>query len=179
MTRLFADLCPAPLLAAISLAACAATPPYAPTVLAWPRAGESVNQYQADDLACRNELQTHARPPGAAENAANRSAGGNAGVRAPVAARNADAIAAGAQSPYDVAYAQCMTGKGYVVEHTDLLTSVTAPPRYGPYAGNYASDTGNDPSNADVHPGGYPYYVTYPHFIGTLPFFFFVHRHRH
>ncbi|HTJ90339.1 MAG TPA: hypothetical protein VL356_09210 [Acidocella sp.] len=153
MIRLFADLCPAPLLAVIPLAACAAAPPYAPTVLAWPHAGESVTQFQADDLACRNRLQTLTTPPGS--------------------------VGAGAQSPYDAVYAQCMTSKSYVVEHTNLLTAVTAPPRYGyAYPGDYPS-AGDDTSNSHVHPGGYPYYVTYPHFIGTLPFFFFVDRVHH
>jgi hypothetical protein len=66
-----------------------------------------------------------------------------------------------------------MTSKGYVVEHTNLLTAVTAPPRYGyAYPGDYPSDTGDYTSNT-VPPSGYPYYVTYPHFMGTLPFFFF------
>jgi hypothetical protein len=110
MTRQLANLCPVTLLAAMSLAACAsAPPPYATNMLAWPRAGESVNQFQADDLACRTYMQAQA--------AANHSAVG--------------AIAGGAQSPSDVAYAQCMTSKGYSVENTYLIARATAPLSYG------------------------------------------------
>jgi hypothetical protein len=157
MTRLFTDLCPATLLAAIALAACAtAPPPYATNELAWPRAGESVNQFQADDLACRNYMQTHTPPPGAPQAVANRSAVGSV-----------------AQSPSDVAYAQCMTSKDYSVEYVDLFAP--QPPGYG-YGNAYSGD--DPPNDADVHPGGHPYYVTYPYAVGTLPFFFFV-RHHH
>jgi hypothetical protein len=175
MIRLSADLRPATLLVAIPLAACAAAPPYAPTVLAIPRSGESVNQFQADDLACRKDMQTHTAPPGAAQAAASSSAGGNTGAGAAVdagagpltgsaaGASNADAIAGGALSQYDVAYAQCMTSKGYTVETMNLATA-TAPPGYA-YPGGYPY--------AYAYPGDYPYYGAYPYFIGTVPFFFF------
>jgi hypothetical protein len=195
MTRLFADLRPVTLLVAIPLAACAAAPPYAPTVLAIPHSGESVNQFQADDLACRKHMQTQTAPPGATQAAASPSAvgsaavgtavgasagallgaaGGNAGAGAAVGAgaglltgsavgaSNADAIAGGAQSQYDVAYAQCMTSKGYTVENTNLAAA-TAPPGYG-YG--YAS-----PGGGYAYP--YPYYGASPYFAGTVPFFFF------
>jgi hypothetical protein len=153
MTRLFA-LRPITLLAAIPLAACATPPPpYAPSALAIPRSGQSVSPFQADDLACRNYMA-----------AANRSTS------------NADAIAGGAQSPYDVSYAQCMKSKGYMVENTNWINAVIAPPRYGSgYGSAYPHDY---PDDANVHPGGYSYYVTYPYAVGTLPFFFFV-RHHH
>jgi hypothetical protein len=165
MTRLFADLRPVALLASIPLAACAtAPPPYATNELAWPRAGESVNQFRADDLACRNYMQTHTPPPGATQAVANRSAVGSG-------ASNAGAIAGGGQSPSDVAYAQCMTSKGYSVEYVNLFAP--PPPAYG-YGNAYSGD---DPNDADVHPGGYSYYVAYPYAVGTLPFFFFVTHH--
>ena len=86
MTRLFADFRPVTLLAAIPLAACAAAPPSGPTVFAMPRSGESLNQFQADDLACRNYVQTHTAPPGATQAAANRSAVGSAAVGTAVGA---------------------------------------------------------------------------------------------
>ena len=163
-----ADLRPATLLVAIPLAACAATPPYAPTVLALPRSGESVNQFQADDLACRTYIQTHTAQPGATQAAANRSAGGNAGAGAAVGANNAGAIAGGAQSQYDVAYARCMTSKGYTVENANLADA-TAPPGYG-----YGYGYGYPGGSADyAYPGDYPYDGAYPYFIGTVPFFFF------
>jgi hypothetical protein len=190
MTRLFADLRPLTLLVAIPLAACVAAPPSGPTVVAMPRSGESLNQFQADDLACRNYVQTQTAPPGATQAAANRSAvgsavvgtavgaaggallgaaGGNAGAGAAigagaglltgsaVGASNAGAIAGGAQAQYDVAYGQCMTSKGDIVE--------TAPPGYA-YTGGY-------PDYA--YAGDYPYYGAYPYggFIGTEPFFLF------
>jgi hypothetical protein len=173
MPRLFADLCPVTLLAAIPLAACAtAPPPYATNVLAWPRAGESVNQFQADDLACRNYMQTHTAPPGATGAAANRSAVGSG-------RGNAGAIARGAQSPPDVAYAQCMTSKGYSIEYVNIFAP--APPGHGYGYNGYNGYGHRDdyPHDADVHPGGYPYYVTYPYAVGTLPFFFFVTHHHH
>ena len=181
MIRLFADLRPLTLLVAIPLAACAAAPPSGPTVVAMPRSGEALNQFQADDVACRNDAQIHTAPPGATQAAANRAAvgsaavgtavgasagallgaaGGNAGAGAAigagaglltgtaVGASNAGTIAGGAQAQYDVAYAQCMTSKGDIVE--------TAPPGY-------------------AYAGGYPYYGAYPYggFVGTGPFFLF------
>jgi hypothetical protein len=108
MTRHLANFCPVTLLAAMSLAACATPPPYATNMLAWPRAGESVDQFQADDLACRTYMQAQAT--------ANHSAVG--------------AIAGGAESPSDVAYAQCMTSRGYRVENTYLIARATAPLSY-------------------------------------------------
>jgi hypothetical protein len=110
-------------------------------------------------------MQTHTAPPGAPQGAANRSAVGSG-------ANNAGAIAGGAQSPSDVASAQCMTRKGYTTENVDL--AAPAPPGYG-YGSGYPR---NYPNDADVHPGGHPYYVTHPYAVGTLPFFFFV-RHHH
>ena len=86
MTRLFADLRPLTLLVAIPLAACVAAPPSGPTVVAMPRSGESLNQFQADDLACRNYVQTQTAPPGATQAAANRSAVGSAVVGTAVGA---------------------------------------------------------------------------------------------
>jgi Glycine-zipper domain len=193
---LIADLRPVALLAAIPLAACAAAPPSGPTVFALPRSGESLNQFQANDLTCRNYAQINTAPPGATQAAANRSAvgsaavgtavgaaggallgaaAGNAGVGAAigagaglltgsaVGASNAGAIAGGAQAQYDVAYAQCMTSKGDIVE--------TAPPGYG-----YAYPDGY-PYYAYAYPGGYPYYGAYPYFIATGPFFFGPHFH--
>jgi hypothetical protein len=69
--------------------------------------------------------------------AANRSAVGNS-------SSNAGVIAGGAQSSYDVAYAQCMTSKGYMVENSNWLNAVIAPPRYG-----------------SAYPGGSPSYGAY------------------
>jgi hypothetical protein len=191
MTRLFATCRPVILLAAIPLAACVAAPPSGPTVVAMPRSGESLNQFQANDLACRNYAQINTAPPGATQAAANRSAvgsaavgtvvgaaggallgaaAGNAGAGAAigagaglltgsaVGASNAGAIAGGAQEQYDVAYAQCMTSKGEIVENPSS--------GYGyPYYGGY-------PYYAYGYPG---YYGAYPYggFIGTGPVFLF------
>ena len=190
MTRFFATFRPVILLAAIPLAACVAAPPSGPTVVAMPRSGESLNQFEANDLACRNYAQIHTAPPGATQEAANRSAvgsaavgtvvgaaggallgaaAGNAGAGAAigagaglltgsaVGASNASAIAGGAQEQYDIAYAQCMTSKGEVVEYPN--------PGYGyPYYGGYP-----------YYAYGYPYYGAYPYggFIGAAPFFSF------
>ncbi|HTJ90340.1 MAG TPA: hypothetical protein VL356_09215 [Acidocella sp.] len=170
MTRLFADLLPVTLLAAMPLTACATAPPSEPTVFAVPSVGESLNQFQADDLACRNEVQPHTASPGAPQAAANRSAGGNAGAGAAVGASNTNAIAGGAQAQYDVAYTQCMMSKGNTI--------VTTPPDYG-YAYPEAYP------NYYAYPGGYPYYRGYPYyaaspyFIGTGPFFFGPRFHGH
>jgi hypothetical protein len=136
MTRLFAALRPATLLAAIPLTTCSTPPPpYAPTALAIPRSGESVSQYQADSLACRQYMA-----------AANRSAGGNNSSNA--------GIIAGAQSPYDVAYAQCMTRKGYMIETSNWLNAVVTPPRYG------SASPGGYPS-AGASSGGYSSHGAY------------------
>ena len=145
MPRLRAALRPATLLAAIPLAACAVAPPSGPTVVAMPHAGESLNQFQADDLACRDYAQRRTAPPGATQAAANRAA---------VGATNAGAIAGGAQTRYDVAYAQCMTSKGNVVAPA---ASPMPPAGYG-----YA------------YPGGA---YAYDGFVGIGPFFWGPHWH--
>jgi len=133
MTRLFVALRLAPLLAAIPLTACSTPPPpYAPAALAIPRSGESVSQFLGDDLACRNYMA-----------AANRSTVGNN-------SSNAGAVAGGAQSPSDVAYAQCMTSKGYMVENSNWMNAVIGPPRYG------SASPGGYPS-AGASPGGHRY----------------------
>jgi len=184
MTRLFAALRPVTLLAAIPLAACAVPPPPSgPTVVAMPRSGEALNQFQANDLACRTYAQTRTAPPGTTQAAANSSvvgsaaagtavgaaagallgaAGGNAGAGAAigagaglltgaaVGAGNASAIAGGAQAQYDIAYAQCMTSKGDVIENPSPA-SVAAPPAADGYA----------------YPDGYPYYGAYP-YVGVI-----------
>jgi hypothetical protein len=141
MTRPLANLCSVTLLIAIPLAACSTPPPpYATNVLAWPRAGESADQYQADDLACRTYMQKQAT--------ANHS---------PVGTSNAGAIGGGAHTPSDVAYAQCMTNYGYSVEHVNLF----APPPS--YSNAYSSNDTNDA----VHPDGYSYYVAYPYAVSV------------
>jgi hypothetical protein len=86
MTRLFTDLRLLTLLVAIPLAACVAAPPSGPTVVAMPRSGESLDQFQAHDLACRNYVQTQTAPPEATQAAANRSAVGSAVVGTAVGA---------------------------------------------------------------------------------------------
>jgi hypothetical protein len=195
MPRLFTALRPATLLAAIPLAACVAAPPSGPTVIAMPRSGESLKQFQADDLACRNYAQIRTAPPGATQAAANRAAvgsavagtavgaaggallgaaAGNAGAGAvigagaglltgsAVGANHAGVIAGGAQSQYDIAYAQCMTSKGDVVEPPNPATVSMSPFGYG-----YA------------YPGGYPYDGAYPYygFVGVGPFSWGPHWH--
>src|ERR1700739_1220972 len=89
-----------------------------------------------------------------------------------VGTSNAGAITGGAQSPSDAAYAQCMTSKVYRVEYVNLFAP---PPGPGYSYGN--AYPGTYPNGADVHTGGYSYYVTYPYAVGTLPFFFFVTHH--
>jgi len=78
--------------------------------------------------------------------AANRSAVGSAAA----GTAGAGAIAGGAQAQYDVAYAQCMTSKGDVIENP---TAAVAAPSYDDDA--------------------YPYYGAYPYggVIGIGPFF--------
>jgi hypothetical protein len=191
MPRLFTALRPVTLLAAIPLAACVAAPPSGPTVVAMPHSGESLNQFQADDLACRNYAQIRTAPPGATQAAANcaavgsalvgtavgaaggallGAAAGNAGAAigagaglltgSAVGANNAGAIAGGAQTQYDVAYAQCMTSKGDVVEPPSPAALSMPPSGYG-----YAD------------PDGYPYYGAYPYVVGIGPFFGGPHWH--
>ena len=86
MNRLFAALRPVTLLAAIPLAACVAAPPSGLTVVAMPRSGEALSQFQADDLACRNYAQTRTAPPAATQAAANRAAVGSAAAGTAVGA---------------------------------------------------------------------------------------------
>jgi hypothetical protein len=149
MTRLFANLLPVTLLAAISLAACAGAPPSEPTMFAAPSAGESLNQFQADDLDSRNGGQPHTASLGATQAAANRSAVGNAAV--------GTAVGASAGAPLAMS-------KGNTI--------VTPPPDYGyAYQGGYPYYY--------AYPDGYRYYGAYPNFIGTGPFFFGPRFHGH
>jgi hypothetical protein len=84
------------LLAAIPLAACVGVPPSGPTVVAMPRSGETLTQFQANDLACRNYAQIHTAPPGATQAAANRSAVGSAAVGTAVGAAGGALLAGNA-----------------------------------------------------------------------------------
>jgi hypothetical protein len=133
-----------------------------------PRSGESLNQFQADDLACRNCVQTRTAPPGAIQAAANNSAvgsaavgtatGASAGALLGAAAGNAGvgaAIGAGAGLLTGAAVGANNAGAiaggaqaQYDAAYAQCMTSkgniiVTAPPGYG-----YA------------YPGGYPFTPT-------------------
>ena len=144
-----------------------------------PRSGESLNLFQADDLACRNYAQTRTAPPGATQAAANRSAvgsaaagtavgaaagallgaaGGNAGAGAAIGAgaglltgsaigaSNAGAIAGGAQAQYDVAYAQCMTSKGDVIENPTAAVAAPSSAYDDAYPDGYVWTPGTVPA---------------------------------
>ena len=113
MPRFFTALRPLTLLAAIPLAACVAVPPSGPSIVAMPHSGESLTQFQADDVACRNYAQAHTVPPGAK------------------------------QEKYDIAYAQCMTSKGAVITPPSPPPVIEQAPVYGtayPYDGTYPYD---------------------------------------
>ena len=127
--------------AAVLLGGCA-TLPTGPSVMALPAPGKSFEQFQAEDVACRQWAAQQVGPPGAPANqntavgaavgtaigaglgAAIGSASGHAGTGAAIGAgaglltgtavgANADQAAAGtAQHRYDAAYQQCMYAKG-------------------------------------------------------------------
>jgi hypothetical protein len=109
---------------------------------------------------------------GAAGGALLGAASGNAGAGAAigagaglltgsaVGASNAGVIAGGAQAQYDIAYAQCMTSKGDVIENPSPVPVTAA--AYG-----------------DAYPDGDSYYGAYPYggFIGMGPLFWGPHWH--
>ena len=127
--------------AAVLLGGCA-TLPTGPSVMALPALGKSFEQFQAEDVACRQWAAQQVGPPGAPANqntaigaavgtaigaglgAAIGSASGHAGTGAAIGAgaglltgtaagANADQATAGnAQRRYDMAYQQCMYAKG-------------------------------------------------------------------
>ena len=185
MTRLFADLRAATLLAAIPLTACATAPPSGPTVLAIPRAGEPLYQFQADDLACRNYIQTQTAPPGATQAAANRSAVGSAVVGTAVGASTGALLgAAGGNAGTGAAVgagAGLLTGSAVGASNANTIAGGTQA-QYDVAYGQCMTSKGNvvvaaPPDYDYAYPGGYPYYGTYPYFIGTGPFFFEPHFH--
>src|ERR1700739_4388312 len=94
MPRLSAAVRAVIMLVAIPLAAAAVAPPSGPTVVALPHSGESLSQFQADDVACRNYAQLKITPPGATQAAANRSAVGSAAVGTAAAAAGARLLGA-------------------------------------------------------------------------------------
>jgi Glycine-zipper domain len=160
------------LLASLALAACAATIPAGPTVLALPGQGKTFEVFQAEDLQCRDYAA--GRVSGLAE-AASQSAsgnavlgtalgaaigalfgagGGNAGAGAAIggatgllvgssSGANAAAYAGvNAQAQYDASYLQCMLAKGNSAPTPARLRGYYA---YRPYA-------------YPVYPPGYYYY---------------------
>jgi hypothetical protein len=133
------------LLGALALAGCAVAPPTAPSILALPGAGKSLQAFQQDDAGCRQYASS--RVAGAAQYASEGATGsaaagtllgaaagtllgaaaGNPGAGAAIgggtgllvgssSGANAAAYsAAGLQRQYDIAYAQCMTAAGNTV----------------------------------------------------------------
>lgn len=83
------------------LAACASTPS-GPDVLALPGSGKSLEQFNGDDVSCRQYAlaQLGGKSPGSA---ASERAGSGA----------ADASWSEQQKRYDFAYVQCMYAKGH------------------------------------------------------------------
>src|ERR1700709_1063104 len=58
---------------ALVLGGCAVAPPSGPSIVALPRRGESLNQFQQDDYACRDYAFRSSDAPGAAQGATQNS----------------------------------------------------------------------------------------------------------
>jgi hypothetical protein len=134
---------------ALALGGCAVAPPSGPSIVALPRSGETLGQFQQNDYACRDYANRSTDPNGTASQAATTNsvnsaalgtlggaalgaligaAAGNAGAGAAIGAgsglliggsngaNSAQYSAAGLQSRYDTAYAQCMTSKGETIQ---------------------------------------------------------------
>ena len=119
------------------LAACAAPPP-GPSVMALPGQGKSFDQFQRDDVGCRqySDQQTGYGGPAAAANQAGvgnalltTGLGAAAGALIGAAAGNAGA---GLQAQYDMAYSQCMYG------HDNRVPAAPSPYPPAPYPYAYA-----------------------------------------
>jgi hypothetical protein len=98
------------LVASLFLSACASAPPTQPTILSLPGSGKSLEEFNADDQACRKQ----------------------AGAQA---AAHAGADWVDQQRSFDFAYIQCMYVKGHKVPVPGQYTSVPpggAPPRPEP-----------------------------------------------
>ena len=82
----------------LALAACVATPPAGPSVLALPKQGEDFGRFQAQDANCRNFAFAQIGYAGSAQ-AANNSAVGSAVLGTAVGAAAGAAIGAAAGNP--------------------------------------------------------------------------------
>ncbi|NML29253.1 glycine zipper family protein [Paraburkholderia antibiotica] len=58
---------------ALALGGCAVVPPSGPSVVAMPRSGEPLNQFQQNDYECRDYANRSTNPSGAAQAATNNS----------------------------------------------------------------------------------------------------------
>ena len=118
---------------ALALGGCAVMPPSGPSVVALPRSGEPLGQFQQDDYACRDYANRSTDPNAAAQaattNSVNSAALGTLGGAAVGALIGA---AAGLQARYDAAYAQCMTSKG------NTISQPPQPAYYAPQPAYYA-----------------------------------------
>jgi hypothetical protein len=68
------------LLAVLPLTGCATPPPSGPSVVAMPRQGESMNQFQTDDYACRDYAQNRTGNPAGQQAAQTNTAVGSAAI---------------------------------------------------------------------------------------------------
>ncbi|MGF6755876.1 glycine zipper family protein [Paraburkholderia sp. GAS42] len=73
-SKLFRAVIPAALVA-LTLGGCAVVPPSGPSIVALPRSGESLNQFQQDDYACRNYAFQSSDAAGASQSATSNSVG--------------------------------------------------------------------------------------------------------
>lgn len=134
----------------LSLAACAATPPTGPGILALPPDGKDLAQFRSEDAACRAYAlgQIGYGLPAAA------------GSTAPVTAGPVVDSKLGIQQRYDIAYAQCMSSSGNRLQAFPVSSYYS--PYYDPYAypvGYYGPWFGSSFSVAYVGRfGGRPYY---------------------
>jgi uncharacterized membrane protein YgcG len=149
----------ASLSASLVLAACATYPPQGPSILALPGKDKSLAAFQQDLSICQQHAVSHTGFGGPSEPVAQPPAGsavGNTAIGAtpagPGAGTSKTAAPAGAKSPDEISYAQCMAARGDIVQ--------TAP---GPfYDDGYAYDNGY--AYAYPYSGVYPY--AYPYGFG-------------
>jgi hypothetical protein len=161
---------------ALALAGCAVVPPSGPSVVALPKSGESLNQFQQDDYACRDyafrSTNVAGASQGATQNAANSTilgtlggaaagaligaAAGNAGAGAAIGAGSGLLLggAAGANgAQYSAAGLQASYDAAYaqcMVSKGNTISQPRSPGYYGPPPGYYQS--------APVYYAPYPYY---------------------
>jgi hypothetical protein len=116
----------ATLLLVLGMVSACATVPSGPSVMVLPGAGKPFDQFQLDDMVCRQFAQQQI---GVAPGQAATQSAVNTAVLGTAAGAQAGAVSSGAlQERYDIVYVQYMYAKGDQVPGVAAAPSPSAPP---------------------------------------------------